>query len=223
MSEENLQVNDLVQIVVHDERFHAQYPSRVEEVNAQEVVIAWPTEKKEQVPIAAMQIVWITFIRRRRLYMFEGVVQETRTTPIPSITIRPSSPPRPAERRSDLRVRTPVPVTLTEKVISLSSYRDSRELTSIQAYTTTISAGGFTIRHRTPLAIGTLFDVSISLPERPDPLAVSAKAVRCDLRSHRGPERYEIGFAYSYIPESARARIVRFVFKAQIDEIEADS
>lgn len=221
MNEKSLEVNDLIQIEVLDGRAHAPYASRVEGVGPRELVAAWPAEKKQPVPIAPSQIVRVTFIREQKAWAFEGVVCETRRAPLPLLVIRPATSPRPLERRSDLRVRTPVPVTASEKVISLSGYRDSRELIAIESRTLTVSAGGFTIRHPTPLQIGTLFDISMFLPDRPDPLNVTARVVRCDSCSFMEPALYEIGFAYSHIPESARARLVRFVFRAQIEEMEA--
>lgn len=221
MNEKGLEVNDLIQIEVLGGRAPAPYASRVEGIGPEELVVAWPTERKQPAPIVPSQIVRVVFIRGQKAWAFEGVVRETRKAPLPVLVIRPSSPPRLLERRSDLRVRTPVAVTASEKVISLSGYKDSRELTAIESRTLTVSAGGFTIRHRTPLQIGTLFDVSMILPDRPDPLNVTARVVRCDPCSFKGPELYEIGFAYSHIPESARARLVRFVFRAQIEEMEA--
>jgi c-di-GMP-binding flagellar brake protein YcgR len=222
MNEAKLEVNDLVQVAVSGGQFTSRLATRVEDAGEREIVVAWPAGGQGLVSVTASQPVCIFFVRQGKVWMIEGFVRETRKSPVPVWVVQPTAPPRSVERRDDLRVHSPVHVCLREKVISLSSYRDSRGITSFEAFTADISAGGFTVRHEVPLEIGTIFDAALYLPDRADPLNLDAKVIRCDARPEGARTGFEIALAFVHIAESTRARLVRFVFKAQIDEFESE-
>jgi c-di-GMP-binding flagellar brake protein YcgR len=223
MSDPTLAVNDIIQIgIPGGAGTRHTYTSRVEDVRDAAYVVAWPTGDEGLLELSTPQIVNLFYVRDRTVWMIEGHVREAVAAPLPVLVVEPIGSARRVERRDDFRVRTPVHVALTEKVVSLSSFKHSREISSVKAYTATLSAGGFTIRHAVPMAIGTLVDVSLTLPDKAEPLNVSARVVRCSLHPRTTDGRFEIGFAFSHIPESARAHLVRFVFRAQIAEISTD-
>jgi c-di-GMP-binding flagellar brake protein YcgR len=136
--------------------------------------------------------------------------------------VRLSSQPQQLERRDNVRVRASVRLELRERVVSLSDFRFHNERGPIQTSTVDLSGGGFSIRHPTYLAIGLPFEATLSLPDKKGPLAIASKVVRCDRVPESVGEEYEIGFAYERISESVRSRIVRFVFSAQLSEIQRD-
>jgi len=221
MSEPFLELNDLVQVDLLDGSPPRSYLSRVEELHPDCIVIAWPASAGALIPIAAGQIVAIYFLHEQSLWMLRGSVRKKRKEPVPAIVVCPSGPPLPMERRDDIRIRVPVAVMLSEKVVSIADFRGSGGRAPIEARTISISAGGFAIRHDAPLAPGALYDALVHLPESAEPLEVRARVVRCDPAPMRGAGKYIVAFAFSRIPEKVRARIVRFVFKAQMDEMQS--
>jgi c-di-GMP-binding flagellar brake protein YcgR len=223
MSDLTLAINDIIQIGIPCGQARTTFPSRVEDLRGESYVVAWPTGDNGLLEVSPPLLVSLFFVRERTVWMIEGLVREAVVGPIPVLVIEPSGIARRVERRDDFRIRTPVPVVLTEKVVSLSSFRHSREVSAIRTCTTTLSAGGFTIRHCVPMATGTLVDASLVLPEKPEPLYVAAKVVRCSLSAPAGEDRFEVGFAFAHLPEAARALLVRFVFRTQIAEISADA
>lgn len=222
MSDSTLAINDTIQIGIPGGQARTTYPSRVEDIRGEAYVVSWPTGDSGLVELSPPQLVSLFFVRERAVWMIEGLVREAVIAPLPVLVVEPSGNARKIERRDDFRVRTPVPVMLVEKVVSLSTFRHSHEISAIKTRTTTLSAGGFTIQHSAPMATGTLVDVSLALSGKPEPLNVSAKVVRCSLSAPTVQDRFEIGFAFSHLPEAARAQLVRFVFRAQIMEISTD-
>jgi c-di-GMP-binding flagellar brake protein YcgR len=223
MSDLTLAINDTIQIGIPGGQARCTFPSRVEDIRGEAYVVAWPTGDNGLLGLSPPQLVSLFFVRERAVWMIEGLVRETVAVPIPVLVIEPSGVARRVERRDDFRVRTPVHVVLTEKVVSLSSFRHSREIAAIKTFTTTLSAGGFTIRHSAPLANGTLVDVLLALPDKSEPLNVTAKVVRCSLSAPASEDRFDVGFAFAHLPEAARAQLVRFVFRTQIAEISEDA
>jgi len=217
MEPPNLQVNDLIQVRILEGEIRDSCLSRVEDLRGDEVVIAWPTEKGAPLPIVAGQTVRVSFVHDGKYYGFEGTVRETAFAPLPILVLHVADRPGRIERRDNVRVSVPVPVELTEKVVSLSEYKALGEQHVIRTVTGNISGGGFAIHHGTFIPVGTVFDVKMLLPDREDPISVIAKVVRCDASSEGG--QYQLGFAYSQVSEKVRSRIVRFVFAAQISEM----
>ncbi len=121
------------------------------------------------------------------------------------------------QRRADVRIQAHLPIQLSARVVSMSLFRDSgHEEAIISCETSTISGGGFSmVRHRA-IPVGATFDVRLLLPGSPRPLTAKAKVVRC--KAVAGGEEdpvFDLGFAFSRIPEAARSRIVSYVFKQQ--------
>lgn len=217
MQSPRLQINDLIQVRILDGEVRDPYPSRVEDLTGDEMVIAWPTEKGMPLPVVAGQVVSVSFVHDGRYYGFDGTVRETTREPLPVLVLHVPVQPSRIERRDNVRVNVPVPVELTERVVSLSEYRSQGEQNVIRTVTVNISGGGFAIHHGTFIPVGTVFDAKLFLPDREDPVSIVAKVVRYS-DTPEG-DQCQIGFAYSQVSEKVRSRIVRFVFAAQISEL----
>lgn len=217
MQPPTLQVNDLIQIRLLDGEVLDSYPSRIEDIRGEDVVIAWPTDKGILLPIVPDQALRVSYVHDGKYYGFEGIVRETALAPLPSVVLHVPAGPDRIERRDNVRVNAPVPVELTEKVVSLSEYKALGEQNMIRTVTINISGGGFAISHGTFIPVGTVFDVSMALPDKKDPISIAAKVVRCAESDAEG--QHLLGFSYLNISEKMRSRIVRFVFAAQISEM----
>lgn len=217
MKPPNLQINDLIQVRILEGEVRDPYPSRVEDLMDDRMIIAWPTEKGAPLPVIAGQVVSVSFVCDGKYYGLEGTVQESALTPLPILVLRVAATPSRIERRDNVRVSVPVPVELTERVVSLSEFKAQGEHSVIRTVTVNISGGGFAILHETFVPVGTIFDVKMVLPDKEDPIPIVAKVVRCS--ESPGSNECQIGFAFSQVSEKVRSRIVRFVFASQISEM----
>ena len=217
-----LEVNDPIQVKTAASGSYSNCESRVEEITADELLISWPTEAGERIPVLDHQVLTISFSRYMRVYEFDATVLDVIDDPIALLAVRPSSSLRVIQRRDDVRIRALAPVELTARVVGLARYKDAHTRSHrIRSETTNISAGGFTIRHPGPIAVGAVFEVKLTMPgEDRQPLEMSARVVRCRpvTESDAQPSAYDVGLAFTRIPEAVRARVVRFVFGAQREE-----
>ncbi len=202
------------------------YESCVEETAADEVLIRWPTAAGTRIAVAVGQVMTILFCHNRKAFEFDATVVNTFDDPVGLIAVRPSGPLRSIQRRNDLRMPVIAPVELTAKVVGFERFKDTRAGSRrVRAETVNICAGGFTIRHPLPAAVGAVFSAVLGLPgEDCKPLTMNARVVRCaPLPEEAGqPTLYEWGLEITRISEASRARIVRFVFGAQREERRGD-
>jgi len=215
----DLHVHDLISVKVLGDHPRT-YRSRIEELREDKVIIAWPTENGVGVPVYQNERLLISITRKGSIYGFEAVVEALELAPLALITLQAEGPPEFIERREDVRVNARLPVTLGAKIVSISSYRDApQDGVIIRSHTLTISAGGFTFKHQSDIPSGIPFDVSLALPDEPKTVNLEAKVVRSEpYGSAAGGHLFEIGLTYLRITERARARIVRYVFKAQTSQ-----
>lgn len=213
-----LEVNDRVQAKVYASGSEVYFESRVEEVSAGELLISWPMNAEERMPVSEQQVLSLVFTRNHRVYEFEASVLDVISTPAPLVAIRPSGTLRSIQRRDDFRVRALAPVELAAKVVGIARYKDARtRLHRIKSETVTISGGGFNIHYSEPLPLGMVFEIKLSLPGENQTLQMSAKIVRCMPMGapDAQPAVFDLGFVFTRVPESVRSCIVRFVFGAQ--------
>jgi c-di-GMP-binding flagellar brake protein YcgR len=210
-----LEVNDLVQVAVVEGSSTRAYSSRVEDSAGQTVSIAWPTDSGTRIPFHASEELFLTYQRKDAIYGVKVVVEQTIHSPIPVLVVRPISETQRIQRREFVRVATMIAVELVGKVDPAAG----QEATVIKANTIDLSGGGFSVHHQSPLPEGTVFETKLSLPGGP-PLKLLAKIVRNERRVDVHQNRIvRIGLMFLSIPESARSRIVRYVFEAQTSGI----
>lgn len=221
-----LAINDPLQIRVEDAESSPTYESRVQELAENELLIRWPTQAGDRIPVREHQVLTLIFVVNQAVCACEATVLDRMEDPVALLAIRPSSPLRAIQRRDYFRVRARAPVELKPLVVQLDNFRSSGSCNRhIRAETETLSGGGFEIHHHAPVPAGTLFLVSLSLPgERHPPVSLTARVVRCIPLEVAGDESplFDIGFAFTKLSESARTRIVRFVFRVQRESINRD-
>jgi c-di-GMP-binding flagellar brake protein YcgR len=212
------QVHEAIQVAAAETGFEPA-DSRVEEVAPDSLLVSWPALPGGPLPLFLGQVLIVRLQRGDRDVEFEATVMEARETPIPLVRIRPATPQHSAQRRNDCRVSVFAPVLLRLKVVEMQDYRNSgSEMLSTAAEATNISAGGFSVHLTHPVRDGTLFEAQLTLPgDCAPPLAVDCRVIRCIAchRPEQGPGVFDVAMAFSHLPESARQRIVRFVFDAQ--------
>lgn len=216
-----LEVHDLIQVKTSASSSSFYAESRVEEVAADELLISWPTYADERIPIREHQLLTVSFSHYQRVFEFDATVLNAIDDPVALLAVRPSGSLRTVQRRDDVRIRARAPVELAARVVGLARFKDARtRFHHIKSETVTISAGGFAIQSGSRIEVGTLFEVNLTLPGEKGSLGMSARVVRCSTMGDQEaqPPLFEVGFAFTRIPQAARTRIVRFVFGVQREE-----
>lgn len=218
-----LEVKDGIQIKANAPGKQAYFDSRVEEVTAEELLISWPRKGSQRMPLREQQAISVSFSREQRIYEFEASVLDLINDPAPLVAIQVVGPLRSIQRRDDYRVRVAAAVDLAPRVVGLAGFKESRErMNHILGQTVNLSAGGFSIHHDAPIPVGTIFEIALALPgESRQPVQMTGRVVHCTpmiVAADIEPVSYDLGFIFTRISETARQRIVKFVFAAQREE-----
>jgi c-di-GMP-binding flagellar brake protein YcgR len=218
-----LEVRDGIQVKAKAPSREVYFDSRVEEITAGELLISWPVKGTSRMPLREQQVILVSFTREQRIYEFDASVLDVITDPAPLVQIQVAGQLRSVQRRDDYRAPVAVSVDLAPRVVGLAGYKESRRrVNHIVSQTVDLSAGGLGIHHATPIAIGTIFEIRLDLSnESKQPLQMTGRVVRCEpviVSPELESVLYDIGFVFSRISETARQRIVKFVFAAQLAE-----
>jgi c-di-GMP-binding flagellar brake protein YcgR len=218
-----LEIRDAIQVKANAPGRQTYFDSRLEEVTSGELLISWPRKASLRMPLRELQALLISFSREQRIYEFEASVLDVINEPVPLVAIRATGALRSVQRRDDYRVRIGVPVELAPRVVGLAGFKESRErIHRILGQTVNLSAGGFSIHLPNPIPIGTIFEIRMTLPGEPrQPVQITGRVVHCTpmvVAPDAEPVAYDLGFIFSRISETARQRVVKFVFAAQRDE-----
>jgi len=215
-----LEVNDPIQVQATDSSPGHYCDSRVEEMAAGELLIRWPVHAGERMRVRQLQTLRISYTRSQTVYEFDAAVLDVIEDPFPLLSVRPSGSIRSVQRREDVRIRAHAPVELYARVVGLALYKNIRTHYNIKSETFSLSAGGFSIHHSAAIPEGTLFEVKIALPGDSAKIATNAQVANCRSQGEPGaqPAVYEIGFTFMRLGQSARARIVKFIFGLQREE-----
>lgn len=206
----SLEVNELVQVTVTEGESSRAYSSRVEDTVGQRVSIAWPSDSGMRIPFHRNEKLYLTYQRKDAIYGVQVVVEQTIHSPIPMLVVRPISETQRIQRREFVRVAAMIAVELVGK----EDPGASDQILVIKANTIDLSGGGFSIHHQSALPAGAVFETKLSL--HGGSLELLAKVVRIERRVDVHQNRIvRIGLMFLSISESARSRIVRYVFEAQ--------
>jgi c-di-GMP-binding flagellar brake protein YcgR len=210
-----LAVNDTLQIRMSDEnKDHATYYSRINDISEGKLVIAWPTSRGIRLIAYADQMLDFYFVREGTPYSFSGLVDETSLEPLPQIAIIPSSSITPVQRRQNFRIKCLIPV---EILGNIKEDAHAENVTPIDLKTTSydLSASGISIRHAKRIPEDSILTVKISLPDDGPVISIPGSVVYSEYLSEN-KVLYRTGIHYLAIGEKERARIVRFVYRKQL-------
>ncbi len=211
------EVNELVQIQMPDDPNSRTYFSRVEDADEEALIISWPLDGGMPVPFHRKELLFLSFTRQDAIYGFRTIIDETVSGPIPMLHLHALEATQRIQRRDYVRVAVLLPVELSGMVSPTSGSADARDgVLLIKTTTINISGGGFAFHFRNPIPMGTMFEVKLSLPNSLEPLEVSARVVRNEVKEDMNKRRiYRMGMQFVTMPERLRSRIIRFVFESQ--------
>jgi c-di-GMP-binding flagellar brake protein YcgR len=207
-------VNDLLQVWILDDPNSATYYSRVNDITEGKLVIAWPTSKGMRLLVHEDQILEFTFLRIGIPHTFRGLVDGSSPEPLPEITIILSSPIKQVQRRQDFRVKCLVPIEVLGNVPE-GAQGEATSALSVNALSNDLSAGGISVLLDKRVPENSLLHIRLLLPDKAPPISIPCAVIY----SENQPENqtlYRTGMKYLAVSAAERARIVRFLYRTQL-------
>ena len=216
MNTPKIEINNILQVQDLDDPNSLSYHSRVEDIAADHMTIAWPTSNGVLVPVHVDRPLSLSFVREDAAYVFQAVVQEKKQDPVPLLKVRILGPPERVQRRQYFRLKVPAGV-LIQGVMNLPDNPETSLNLSTQVYN--LSGSGLAIRSEIPIPVGTMLDVKLMLNDLA-PLKLLAKVVSSELvATQNGRQLSHIGFNFVDLKEGQRTRIIRYLFRMQIKQM----
>jgi c-di-GMP-binding flagellar brake protein YcgR len=210
-----LEVNDLIMVRPQADSLSRAYPSRVEDLQGENVTLAWPSDGGVRVSFRIEESVYLSYTRTDAVYGIQGIVKRTVTEPMALIQVHLVGQVERIQRREYVRVQAILPV---EMILSSTVEEGlAPSITKISTKTIDLSAGGMAIHHKAVIPHGTLFDVQLNLPGSSSSLRLLAKVVRDSVfRDAYNEKMHRYGLMFLSVPEGTRSRLVKYVFDAQL-------
>jgi c-di-GMP-binding flagellar brake protein YcgR len=207
-------INDILQVRLMDDSDSATYHSRIDDISQGKLILAWPTNKGIRLLLHRDQILDFFFVRDGTPHMFGGLVDETQTEPVPQITIILSSAVSQVQRRQNFRVKCLIPVEIVGEVRE-DPRRDETTALSVKTVSNDLSASGISVRFAKRIPEGSLVNIKLSLPDDKPPISIPCSVIYSEYQTEN-QILYRTGIRYLTLSEAERARIVRYVYRTQL-------
>ncbi len=210
-------INEILQVRIMDDPDSPTCYSRINDIVEGRLVIAWPTHRGTRMILHRDQMLTFFIMRGDEPHEFGGLVDELDpSTKLPQIKVILGNSIIRVQRRQNYRIKTMIPVEIAAQM------RDPKDgsLLSFAFQTTTwdLSAGGISIRYARRIPEETPVEVKIALPDEGPIIKLPCRIIY----SEALPENvslYRTGMCYLAITERERARIVRFVYRTQLNSL----
>lgn len=204
----DIRPNLLVELEVKDDDYEGKYPSRVEEVREDSLVLAMPISRGEIVTLRKDTPITVNFMRDGANHAFNATILERIRDPLPVFIVKMPLEARKKQRREWVRV----PASL-EFSYSLMKDKSNLDLDFLEALTVDLSGGGLMFYGNRGYRPGERMKIILHLPKRP--LELEAKVVRSAVIPDQMPRLYQIGVEFTSVKERQRDRIMNYVFEQQ--------
>lgn len=185
------------------------FTSRIEEVHADHLVIAMPMSKGQPIILNYGSKFFARLVVQQSAYQLTCTFIDKRLNPIPVWLVSRPADIKKIQQRAFVRLDSSMPVrwqflTETEDAPLISStIRD-------------ISGGGVRIITKNPVPLGSKLKVMLDLPGI-GPLELPSEVVRIDQPQADLPI-FWVGTKFLDIPENIRSKIIKYIFKKQVEE-----
>jgi c-di-GMP-binding flagellar brake protein YcgR len=207
-------INDILQVRIMDDPNPVTYYSRIDDISEGKLVIAWPTNGGIRLILHRDQMLDFYFVRDATPHTFSGLVDETRNEPLPQITVILSSAVSQVQRRQNYRIKCLLPV---EIVGNIKEDPRSEATTALKLKTVSndLSASGISVRFAKRIPEGAVVDIKLSLPDDGPTISIPCTVVYSEYLTEN-QILYRTGLHYLALSEAERARIVRYVYRTQL-------
>ena len=204
--------NQRVAVEVTLDDVPTRFPSRIEDVTADCLVLAGPTERGQPLRLAAGTTVRVILFMDGGVHAFESVVVDCHLFPVAMLHVRRPQRIVALQRRKFFR-EPAVIRTLC------SRGGDETEL-SIEGWTRNLSGGGFSLRTTQVTQLQHLVEASdpddplwieVQLPDHP----LRALAVMCWWQINEADGVADLAFEFLDLADAERERLIRYIFTLQ--------
>ena len=210
----HITINDILQVRIMDDPNPATYHSRIDDISEGKLMIAWPTNAGIRLILHRDQMLDFYFVRDGTPHMFSGLVDETRSEPLPQITIILSSAVSQVQRRQNYRIKCLLPVEIVGNIRE-DSRSEATTALKIKTVSNDLSASGISVRFAKRIPEGTPVDIKLSLPDDGPAINIPCTVVYSEYLTEN-QILYRTGLHYLTLSEGERARIVRYVYRTQL-------
>lgn len=184
------------------------YDSRIEDIDKGSVHVSMPSEKGVAIPLKPGTRLHVSFVMDRGRLSFKSAVEDRFMDPLPMLKItRPDVLFR-EELRSFFRVDTLIPVKIMVNIHEGDIIRQKM----FEAKVTDLSGGGCKVFTEAPIKKGDTFEIFfLGTIEKLDSVKVESRRIR------RVEEFYEVGSEFYGLSHSDRDKIIKYVFKRQVE------
>lgn len=203
-----LEIGMKVTIEVQREDEGLFFPSKVEDINSDGIILSMPMKNGRTYFIGFDEQINIYFSKRDSFYCMEGIVKDKQYNPIPVITMYPLSPPYKKQKRSYFRLQISLEIH-----IKLSGSDEW-----IQRYTHDISAGGIKFSNSEALQKGS--NIEVMIPDILGETVLKATVVRTEQDIARHINVHDIAAEFAEIDEQICDKLIKFILAKQRELME---
>ena len=216
-------INQKVMLEVLDGPDYGSYPTRVEDVERDALVLAAPSSGRRPLQLAPGTPVRLRAeAQSTGLSLVETKVREslppTAERRLPVIVLEPEGQVEQVQRRADVRIEVDLPFRFGILISPEETGEEAEPMwPTLEATAVDISAGGAQIVTAIRLVPGTHLDIHLRLPDNTEALQLVAEVMRV-LRSESRDDRDRHWIAIRWIGAESRDRdaIVGFIFREQL-------
>lgn len=188
--------------------------SRIEDITEENVVIAMPMTKGYPVIIPNGSIVLGRIVSKGQVYQFESRVVGKKISPLPVWLLTPPTNIIKVQQRSFVRMDVVLPAKM--QVLTPENEGEEAAFAGGKVFTKNISGGGLCLITEEPIDIGIQLHLEVELPEQ-EILSITGRVARVE-KPQNDRQLFWIGVEFLDVSETIRSRIIRFVFKKQLEQ-----
>ena len=200
--DDELRVNRLIEIEVNFNGFNEYLSSRIEEVNADSMLISAPFYRGKSVPLRRNQEIKVCFAGETCAFGFFAKIIDKLTQPILMLQIEKPTNLIRIQRREYVRVPASVNINFTSK----------KEDYTYRGTTVDVSGGGLLFTTRANLRPDEQIDIYVNLPEK-RPILCRSTVIRSIPLKDSSLKKVAVRF--DNINEQQREQIIHYVFEQQ--------
>lgn len=211
LPEHIFKINQRVEVALSKDYNVQHYTSRIEERLPDRLVLAMPMSKGYPVLLESNREFYGKVFTDTGVYWFRSVYYNKRMQPLPVWIVSLPYDIKKIQQRAFVRFDVALPAS-----ISFMLSPDQEEPTTIKTVTKDLSGGGVQVVSEMPLHLGTKLQVEVEVPEHGLVQAVG-EVIRV-FRPVSDRKLFWLAVKFTDIQENARDKIIRFIFKKQLEQ-----
>jgi len=206
--------NTSLLVIVSKGDYRGMYNSRIEDFDSESIYITIPSTRGVPIPLRPGSPIEISFINENGRFSFNSVVKDRIKGKLPLLQIEKPDVIYRKELRKFFRVEARIKVILRTVTYEMVDNCPEIKMEEYEAYTKDISGGGARIVTEVPLEIDQAVELKFDDKNKIRGLSeIFAKVVVI----YENSEKVDAGLEFISIKESDRDKIIKYVFKRQIE------